>query len=35
MVTATHDLENWCVQYVIGLERGTCVEHGRALVVLR
>jgi len=35
VVTATHDLENWCVCDVIGLEHGTCVEHGGAVVVLR
>jgi len=29
VVTATHDLENWCVHNVIGL------EHGGALVVLQ
>jgi len=34
VVTATHDLENWCMRDVIGLEHGTCVEHGGALVVL-
>ena len=27
MVTATHDLKNWCMHDVIGLEHGTCVEH--------
>jgi len=26
VVTATHDLENWCVHDVIGLEHGTCVD---------
>jgi len=35
VVTATHDLKNWCMHDVIGLEHGTCVEHGGALVVLR
>jgi len=35
VVTTTHDLENWCMHNVIGLEHGTCVEHGGALVVLR
>ena len=35
MVTATHDLENWCVHDVIGLGHGMCVEHGGALVVLQ
>ena len=34
VVTANHDLENWCMHDVIGLEHGMCVEHGGALVVL-
>ena len=34
MVTATHDLENWCVCDVIGLEHEMCVEHGGAHMVL-
>jgi len=34
VVTETHDLENWCMHDVIGLEHGTCVEHGGALVML-
>jgi len=34
VVTETHDLENWCVCDVIGLEHGTFVDHGGALVVL-
>ena len=34
MVTKTHDLENWCMHNMIGLQHGMCVEHGGALVVL-
>jgi len=34
VVTMTHDLKNWCMHNMIGLEHGTCVEHGGALVVL-
>jgi len=34
VVATTHDLENWCVRDVIGLENGMCVEHGGAVVVL-
>ena len=26
VVTQTHDLKNWCVRGVIGLQHGTCVE---------
>ena len=35
VVTATHDLKNWCMRDVIGLEHGMCVEHGGALIVLQ
>ena len=34
VVPETHDLENWSMRDMIGLEYGTCVEHGGALVVL-
>jgi len=35
VATETHDLENWCMHDMIGLQHGMCVEHGGALVVLR